>query len=420
MPVYHDHYNEYLTAPPSSYKKRLFVGVDQGTENISELPVVGERGEFDIRHGRVNDGVGRQAVEDYLVGGEAVRRTRKEVRVIGTASATEHNRVIAAVQLINAALPEEAKLRVGPPIPGFSLRDTIDAEGYRYVSGEELQDTIHVEFVRGTAYYDVSGRSIATAWSDEISGYVLIDRNSKRQTNDHDSITLLAHELIHTLDMGHVSQYFDTILEGTGHIFGVEQQGSLKPLSLLWPVDREALRVLYGRLQDGDALTDFGPWSSVSTHVHGNGRHSGFGVALRNGYAEPWAYGYLPRQDLANNRNLTGSAAWNGTLLGFTPDAKPVAGNAWIGVNLGTLEGRADFTALESRAAGSAPGTAGTGSTWGDGTLGYSIAVRGNTFKQTGGDEGVLAGIFTGQNHQGAAGTLERSDLTAAFGASRQ
>ena len=299
------------------------------------------------------------------------------------------------------------------------LRDTIDAEGYRHVSGEELQDTIHVEFVRGTAYYDVSGRSIATAWSDDISGYVLIDRDSKRQTNDHDSITLLAHELIHTLGMGHVSQYFDTIMEGSGRIYETEQ-GSLKPLSLLWPVDREALRVLYGRLQDGDALTDFGPWSNVSTHVHGNGRHAGFGVALRNGYAEPWAYGYLPRQDLANNRILTGSAAWNGTLLGFTPDAKPVAGNAWIGVNLGTLEGHADFTALESWAAGSAPGTAGTGSTWGDGTLGYSIAVRGNTFKQTGGDAGFLTGIFTGQNHQGAAGTLERSDLTAAFGASRQ
>ena len=419
MPVYHDDYSENLVAPESSYKKRFFVGMDQGTENIAELPVVGERGEFDIRHGRLNDGVGGQAVEDYLVGGGALRRSRKEVRVIGPASATERNRVIAAIQLINAALPEEAKLRVGPPMPGFSLRDTIDTEGYRYVSGEELRDTIHVEFVRGTAYYDVDFRSAATAWSDDVSGYVLIDRDSNAQTNDHDSITLLVHELIHTLDMGHVSRYFDTIMKSGGQIYDTEQ-GSLKPLSLLWPVDREALRVLYGRLQDGDALTDFGPWSSVSTHVHGNGRHAGFGVALRNGYAEPWAYGYLPRQDLANNRKLTGSAAWNGALLGFTPDAEPVAGNARIGVNLGTLEGRADFTALESWAARSAPGTAGTGSIWGDGTLAYSIAVRGNTFKQTGGDEGFLTGIFTGQNHQGAAGTLERSDLTAAFGASRQ
>ena len=70
-------------------------------------------------------------------------------------------------------------------------------------------------------------------------------------------------------------------------------------------------------------------------------------------------------------------------------------------------------------AAGAALGAAGTGTTWLDGDLGYSIAVRGNTFRETGGDTGQLMGIFTGRQHEGAAGTLERTDLTAAFGASR-
>ncbi len=80
---------------------------------------------------------------------------------------------------------------------------------------------------------------------------------------------------------------------------------------------------------------------------------------------------------------------------------------------------RALYSRLEQWAAGAAPGNAGTGTMWEDGDLGYSIAVSGNTFKQTGGDTGSLTGIFTGQNHEGATGTLERSDLTAAFGASR-
>ncbi len=83
------------------------------------------------------------------------------------------------------------------------------------------------------------------------------------------------------------------------------------------------------------------------------------------------------------------------------------------------MDGRADFTSLEAFPADQAPGAAGTGVQWLDGDLGYEIDVHGNTFKQTSGDEGILTGIFTGRQHEGAAGTLERSDLTAAFGASR-
>ena len=73
----------------------------------------------------------------------------------------------------------------------------------------------------------------------------------------------------------------------------------------------------------------------------------------------------------------------------------------------------------ESWAARTAPGATGTGTQWLDGDLGYTISVRGNTFRETGGDTGTLTGIFVGRSHEGAAGTLERADLTAAFGASR-
>ena len=57
--------------------------------------------------------------------------------------------------------------------------------------------------------------------------------------------------------------------------------------------------------------------------------------------------------------------------------------------------------------------------TWGDGDLGYSIDVHGNTFRQTGGDDGILTGAFFGESHEGMGGTLEREDLTAAFGGTR-
>ena len=73
----------------------------------------------------------------------------------------------------------------------------------------------------------------------------------------------------------------------------------------------------------------------------------------------------------------------------------------------------------DSRACGSCPGAPRTGVRWGDGDLHYTLAVQGNRFQQTGGDAGGLTGRFVGRAHEGAVGTLERSDLTAAFGASR-
>ena len=229
---------------------------------------------------------------------------------------------------------------------------------------------------------------------------------------------VLAHELLHALGItgeSHVSDSFDSIMKASD-IYNPETD---QPLSLLYAVDREALRALYGAFEDGDMLADFGPWANTALHIHGNSPHAGFGVALRNSYAEPWAYGYLPDSDLAANGNLSGNATWTGTLLGLTPDAAAVAGDASVAVNLASMTGRTAFTGLETWGVNAAPGEKSTGSPWLDGDLEYAIAVRGNTFRETGGDDGRLTGVFTGASHEGAAGTLERLDLTAAFGASR-
>ncbi len=417
MPVYHS-------------GEQLHVGVDQGTQT-GTLQSVGLRGETTIRHGRLADGVGSNTVSDYLLDGvgNVARRYANgpEVRIIGPASAEEANMVAHAVRLINAALPDDKKMEIAAALPGFSLRNTVDSRGLYFTSGRELNNTIHVEFVPAGEFYD-EAHAGATTWNNWTgnsarTSYLQMSRaaNVLQDADSRRAVILLAHELIHALGvygLDHVSPSFDTIMEATATIYELNQD-TQQPRSLLYSVDREALRALYSRLEPGDNVRDLGPWTDTSAHLVGNGTYAHYGVALRNGYAEPWAYGSIPGQDLANNPNLSGNATWNGTLLGFTPSANPVAGDAEIGVNLGTLEGRADFTALEQWAAGAAPGNAGTGTMWEDGDLGYSIAVSGNTFKQTGGDTGSLTGIFTGQNHEGATGTLERSDLTAAFGASR-
>ena len=56
---------------------------------------------------------------------------------------------------------------------------------------------------------------------------------------------------------------------------------------------------------------------------------------------------------------------------------------------------------------------------WGNGDLQYLLNIRGNTFVQTGGDEGTVTGAFFGPVHEAMGGVLERPDLTAAFGGRR-
>ncbi len=54
---------------------------------------------------------------------------------------------------------------------------------------------------------------------------------------------------------------------------------------------------------------------------------------------------------------------------------------------------------------------------WGDGDLSCRLDIHGNRFRDGPGsaDGGHLTGAFAGLNHEGVTGTLERSELTAAF-----
>ncbi len=393
----------------------LRVGVDQGAapQRLPETTIPGLPN-VAVRYGTTGDGAGASNLRRYLssVAGQYTGLSRRlpgyAVRVIGPSTGAERSHVLAAVQLVNAALPESAKLSVGSPLPGFSLSDTVDAGGHYFGAGRELANTIHVEFVPESEFYD--NGAAGTSWGE----YILLSRGSfPAYTDERKAVILMAHELIHSLGIGgHPPASFDTIMEATNRVYDYAQ-GSRHPASLLYPIDREALRALYGPLLDSADPQQLGPWSSVSEHFFVSNEHGAFGVARRNGYAEPWAYGTAPATDLAANRQLSGSASWAGVLVGFTPAARRVAGNAGIAVNLASMDGTAAFTELATIE------DSGLTTQWGDGDLRYTIAVSGNTFRETEGDAGRLTGIFAGRQHEAAGGTLERTDLTAAFGASR-
>ena len=427
-PVYHDsgHFGGLGLEAPA---RRLFVGIDHGTgHDLSNLPVVQHHGEFDIRFGQEVDGAGENALSSYLDSAQATRRFEQPptLRIIGPqASLADVERAVRAAQIVNAALPIGSRIRISASTPsthsGFT--NAVGPSGSYSPTGDEEGGTIYLEIVSPQSFhgtYPVVGRT----WSFDANGggaasYIqVVDNAGLAGETSGDEVDrrvtmLMAHEIIHALGIdGHVTPWLDSIMteENTDAIIS---DGTNQPLSILYPADREALRVLYS----GADYHSLGSWSATSTHLHGNGRHTAFGVVLRNGYTEPWAYGFLPPVDLQDNSALMGTVSWNGRMLGFAGE-QVVAGAAEIRVSMSSLSGSAAFTQLEQWP--DAPKSAGSGVTWGDGDLHYRISIDGNTFIQSGGDDGLLTGIFTGDSHQGAAGTLERNDLTAAFGATRE
>ena len=95
------------------------VGIDQGSA-IRGLPMVGTRGDIEIRHGTIADGTGLSAVRRYLheAAGERNHPGSPEVRMAGSMTQQERGWITAALNLVNAALPAEAKMRIFDPRRG--------------------------------------------------------------------------------------------------------------------------------------------------------------------------------------------------------------------------------------------------------------------------------------------------------------
>ena len=135
QPVYHDH-NEV---------SRLFVGIDQGTDSTTgytrELPVYERRSGTVIRYGQLDFDPDREEVTAFLADAiedfSDVKRYTKapDVRITGPSTQKDRNRVIAAVRLVNASLPPQYKMTVGPSLP---------SSAYDYDRDITRDNTIHI------------------------------------------------------------------------------------------------------------------------------------------------------------------------------------------------------------------------------------------------------------------------------------
>ncbi len=371
----------------------------------------------------VTEYLNQLGVESDRVNRDAVIRFRE-----GT-TPEEIDLTIRAVQAINSALPHQFRMRVDSnpkPLgeePGAHEIAVTFAPQREWPGWEDVGPSP----VAGVAV------PFANLGSEVWIREPIVMRESEP---DEDRIKVVAHEILHALGLwDHVEDALGAKLEGppiyAGEGSSIMERGSGSIYlsgGVLYPLDRAGLLV---------AFNDMGPWNDTSIHFQrrmGLGdSHLDFGVYHGNGHAQAWAAGMHPETYLNDNPSLTGSATWTGHILGLTPDAASVAGNAALSLDLETpmTPLGLNFSGLEYWPAGQAP--EGTGTQWGNGSLAYDVLVDGNTF--TGGifviadcpvggncrtaDEGIVTGAFFDPKHEGMGGTLERDDLTAAFGGRR-
>ena len=434
-------------APVVALGDRIHVGADVAPP-AGALAQTAIHGDDRVSHGTVQDGVGAAELIAYLEADSTppesgededgmpadtiieapLLRFRADPPTVYVADGTPPalvDETVRAVQAINAALPRDWQLR-------FS-RDPATADNIGSPEGKILvRFALQIEWPRGIAsptgedvgvalptYRAVqTGNPAAPLKIEIVAGRVFVNHT---QTKGLERLGVIAHEIIHLLGRGHVDpvRFPETITVAGGSEKLTEY--------ILHPLDREALLAAYGHLEPdtlpGDIATELGDWADTSLHARGaldiEGGEVAFGAALRNGLTQPWASGPTPGTDLEDSTALSGSVSWSGRLIGLSPDAETVAGAAALSVDLATMLGTADFTELEQWAAYAAPGAVGTGAMWHDGDLRYAIEVRGNTFVQTGGDDGTVTGAFFGPAHEGMGGVLERDDLSAGFGGKR-
>ena len=332
-----------------------------------------------------------------------------------------------AVSLMNRALPYDQHLIIDPTEKIYNIEDPFEA----IPDGE-----IAVAFISGPLpgdQYGAAGQARSDVWyvydaeldrSKKLRRAAAVELEDVLIYSDQSEVTDLVHELLHAVGFGGHISYDDFPDSQMNDTFRGDLDGSLPA------IDAAALQALYTRLGEQLEENDLSPhslgdWSRETIHLDGRiaTKHSSgsvgrikFGVSHNNGISMPWTRGIDPGRALADNLNQ-GTASWTGGLLGYTPELQPVGGKAEISVDFDTMNGSANFTELQVWPVGTLPGRLGTGLIWNTGELEYDITVGGYLFYSTGGDDGTVNGQFYGEYHEGVAGSLERQDLTAAFGA---
>ncbi len=363
-----------------------------------------------------------------------LHRFKSAPTVRPVAGMTDAERAIThyGVALVNRALPYDHHVRIGDD--GASvITDDNDAR-WNDVGDGEIYVEWHRRSADGHLWPTVARQDNVITWDPERERWqksggiraATVDMDAdyfkdwrsrhRHEADPNHELQVFLHEFLHSLGL-------------QMHVTGLDRAGFAGSLmSDVWlperafsggelpAVDAAALLALYTRLPvsiqpEELSANDLGEWDDTATGLTVRTGSVTFGVRHANGVTMPWTSGaHRPEDELADDRQLGGSGTWTGHLVAFTPGLETVEGDVEVRVSLATMQGRADFTELETR----------DGANWGDGDLSYTIAVGANYLRSTGGDAGTVSGRFYGSAHEVVAGAVERADLTAAFAAVRQ
>ena len=238
-----------------------------------------------------------------------------------------------------------------------------------------------------------------------------------------DGAATAVHEMIHALGFrGHVSSvsFPDSLLK--------PHSGGTNPVSIMSREDLAALQALYSPYSGG--------WNSTRQHLLGaiGDSETFFGITRDNGHSYPWASGRTPSGNLPDSVGRSGTATWDGAMLGYSANRR-VTGDVDLTVDLSRVySGQHDLSFDDIRywdgdnPNPNAPLWRGAGEPVA-GELAYKVRIGGTEFDNadrgfTGRgipntSSGAVTGSFYGRTYQSMGGTVQRTDLTAAFGGSR-
>lgn len=286
-----------------------------------------------------------------------------------------------AVAELNDALPPEMEVKWGGAWNG-SLDDPDDFEGRIIFEVGDLPALLG-EFALGVTVPVPSDR--ATLDGGVIVGLDPITTELAGQTD----YEVFVHEMIHALGLlGHVpsGRYGpDELMDNRARL--VRNVKEHHYLSVVHHYDPNYL----------------GGWNGDYELLRGDTGDVGHEVWVMNDSLAWPIYGSGQTWTGAHPRELGGSASWRGGLVGYTSARRFVEGTSALDYDFGADRLSADFT-------------------WdGGGTARYPRVETGALGTLYAEDTmGTMHGLFMGEDHEYVGGSLDRTDITAAFGAKRE
>ena len=302
--------------------------------------------------------------------------------------------ILRAVGIVNRVLPADKRLRT--EYANAEFKSAAD-EAIRQVSERVAPDmgrwepAIYAD-IRNIESTDAQG----VAWTNGEFGYALVQESLMEHGQEY-AVQTMVHEMLHAVGlMGHPHHAHTSVLS--------YQHQSSRVFDNVPLVDAAVLFDMYG----------WGDWTGRVDTVFNWSEGVQFGVhrvwhtyGLRS-VEIPWVDGgFMPPPP---ESALRGTATWSGGLVGYTSGLAVVYGEANLTFDFGTSWGSAEFHTIRNW----------DGGMWNRAGWSYDLFVNGTYFDSV--DEDAISdvvGAFYGLEAEVAAGTLQRPEITAAFGAER-